>query len=217
MSTPGIPASKRLFDLAITIIGLVIISPILIILTVLVWIINGRPIFFRQIRPGYKGKPFTLYKYRSMLETRDESGKLLSDTQRITKFGSFLRSTSLDELPELFNIIRGEMSLVGPRPLLMQYLDRYTPEQARRHDVLPGMTGWAQINGRNAITWEEKFRLDVWYVDNWSFALDIKVMILTLWKAIKREGISQPGHTTAEEFLGSDGEHIHNQKEHKRP
>ena len=152
-----------------------------------------------------------------MLETRDQSGKLLSDTKRLTKFGHFLRSSSLDELPELFNVIRGEMSLVGPRPLLMQYLDRYTPEQARRHDVLPGMTGWAQINGRNAITWEEKFRLDVWYVDHWSFGLDIKILFSTVWKALKREGISQPGHATAEEFFGSNSEQNHIMREHDQP
>jgi len=138
-----------------------------------------------------------------MTDKRDGQGKLLPDDQRLTRLGKFLRSTSLDEIPELINIIKGEMSLVGPRPLLMQYLDRYTPEQARRNEVLPGMTGWAQINGRNAITWEDKFRFDVWYVDHWSFWIDVKILILTLWKVVTREGISQPGHATAEEFMGT--------------
>jgi lipopolysaccharide/colanic/teichoic acid biosynthesis glycosyltransferase len=138
-----------------------------------------------------------------MTEAEDEQGNLLSDTQRLTRLGRFLRASSLDELPELINILRGEMSLVGPRPLLMQYLERYDAEQARRHDVLPGLTGWAQINGRNALTWEDKFQLDVWYVDHWSLGLDIKILFLTVWKVLRREGISQPGHATAEEFMGS--------------
>jgi lipopolysaccharide/colanic/teichoic acid biosynthesis glycosyltransferase len=216
MFPPGIPVSKRLFDLVLTSIGLILISPVLVILTILVWIIHGRPIFFCQIRPGYHGVPFRLYKYRTMLEARDERGNLLSDTKRITKFGHFLRSTSLDELPELINVLRGEMSWVGPRPLLMQYLDRYSPEQARRHEVLPGLTGWAQINGRNIITWEDKFRLDVWYVDNWSFGLDIKILFTTIWKVLKREGISQPGHATAEEFMGSYQQRQNNQRENEQ-
>ena len=161
---------------------------------------------FTQERPGYKGKPFKLIKFRTMLDGVDEFGKPLPDEQRLTPVGRFLRSFSLDELPELFNVIRGEMSLVGPRPLLMQYLQRYTPGQARRHDVLPGIAGWAQINGRNTLSWEDKFRLDVWYVDNWSLWLDIKILCLTPMAVLKREGINQPGQATAEEFMGSPDE-----------
>jgi lipopolysaccharide/colanic/teichoic acid biosynthesis glycosyltransferase len=201
-SSPPIPLSKRIFDLFLTIPGLILLSPILLIVAVLVRIVHGKPIFFTQVRPGFRGELFTVYKFRTMTDQRDENGELLPDEQRLTSLGRFLRTTSLDELPELFNVLRGEMSLVGPRPLLIQYLDRYSPEQARRHDVLPGITGWAQVNGRNALTWEDKFRLDVWYVDNWSLWLDIKILALTLWKVIKREGISQPGHATAEEFMG---------------
>ena len=162
----------------------------------------GTPVLFRQQRPGLGGRPFWLLKFRTMTEARDAAGNLLPDAQRLTGFGRFLRATSLDELPELLNVLKGDMSLVGPRPLLMQYLDRYTPEQARRHEVRPGITGWAQVNGRNAITWEEKFKLDVWYVDNWSLWLDIKIIFMTVWKIFKREGISQPGQATMEEFRG---------------
>ncbi len=203
MFTPGIPIAKRLLDLLLTSIGLVILSPVLATLALLVWIFHGQPVFFRQERPGYRSKPFQVYKFRSMKNSRDAQGYLLPDAERLTRFGRFLRGTSLDELPELFNVLHGEMSLVGPRPLLMQYLERYSPEQARRHDVLPGITGWAQINGRNALTWEDKFRLDIWYVDHWSFWLDLKILFFTVWKVLKREGISQPGHATAEEFKGS--------------
>ncbi len=199
----GIPISKRAFDLTLSILGLIILSPLFLLISLMILITEGPPIFFRQVRPGINGKPFTIYKFRTMRETQDEHGNLLPDELRITPLGHFLRTTSLDELPELFNVLRGEMSLVGPRPLLMQYLQRYTPEQARRHEVLPGITGWAQVNGRNALTWEDKFRLDVWYVDHWSFLLDLKILLLTLWKVIKREGIQQPGHATAEEFMGS--------------
>jgi len=163
----------------------------------------GSPILFRQTRPGLNGNPFTLYKFRTMTDERDVDGNLLSDSERLTKIGRFLRSTSLDELPELFNVVKGDMSLVGPRPLLMQYLERYTPEQARRHEVKPGITGWAQINGRNAITWEEKFKLDVWYVDNQSLLLDLKILFLTIVSVLKREGINQLGHVTSEEFMGT--------------
>jgi len=183
----------------------VLVSPLMGGIALLVWKFHGRPILFRQVRPGYQGQPFTLYKFRTMTDARDAAGRLLSDEQRLTRFGRFLRATSLDELPELFNVLRGEMSLVGPRPLLMQYLERYTPEQARRHEVYPGITGWAQVNGRNALTWEDKFRLDVWYVDHWSLALDVKILLITLWKVLRREGISQPGHVTAEEFMGTKG------------
>lgn len=201
---PGIPPSKRIFDLILSVLGVLILSPVLMLLSLLILLLDGPPILFRQVRPGYQGKPFTLYKFRTMAERRDEQGNLLPDAQRITRLGHILRAGSLDELPELINVIRGEMSLVGPRPLLMQYLQRYTPEQARRHEVLPGITGWAQVNGRNALTWEDKFRLDVWYVDHWSFFLDMKILAMTLWKVIKREGIHQPGHVTAEEFMGSN-------------
>jgi lipopolysaccharide/colanic/teichoic acid biosynthesis glycosyltransferase len=178
-----------------------------VLTTTLVYFAHGRPVLFRQIRPGYKGKPFTIYKFRTMTNQRDRSGNLLPDEARLTRLGRFLRSTSLDEIPELINILKGEMSWVGPRPLLMQYLDRYTAEQARRHDVLPGITGWAQINGRNALTWKDKFNFDVWYVDHWSLSLDIKILLLTLWKVITREGINQPGHATAEEFMGTKNNH----------
>jgi sugar transferase EpsL len=167
-------------------------------------IIHGRPVLFRQQRAGYKGKAFFVTKFRTMNNRTAADGSLLPDAERITPFGRFLRASSLDEFPELFNVLRGEMSIVGPRPLLLKYLGRYSAEQMRRHDVLPGITGWAQVNGRNALTWEEKFRLDVWYVDHWSFWLDIKIIWLTVWKAIKREGISQPGHATMEEFKGND-------------
>ncbi|MEW5871335.1 MAG: sugar transferase [Chloroflexota bacterium] len=206
MSTRGVPLSKRIFDLLLTSVGLLLISPILLALALLVRIFLGSPVLFRQMRPGYRGRPFAVYKFRSMTDARDRQGNPLPDEQRLTHLGKLLRAFSLDELPELFNVLRGEMSLVGPRPLLMQYLDRYTPEQARRHNVLPGITGWAQINGRNILTWEDKFRLDVWYVDNWSLWLDVKILFLTIWKVIQREGISQPGHATAEEFMGSQEE-----------
>jgi len=194
---------KRLFDLAATIPLLLILSPLLLIVAILVRVKLGAPILFRQKRPGLHGKPFLMFKFRTMTDARDKRGNLLSDAERLTPFGRFLRSTSLDELPELFNVLKGEMSLIGPRPLLMQYLDRYTPEQMRRHEARPGITGWAQINGRNAITWEEKFALDVWYVDNFSFFLDLKILSLTVFKILKREGITQVGHVTMSEFSGS--------------
>ena len=199
----GIPHIKRLFDLALTLPGLLLVSPLLLVTAGLVRIFHGSPVIFRHTRPGYRGVPFTLYKFRTMSNARDAQGNLLPDEKRLTPLGKFLRATSLDELPELFNVVRGEMSLIGPRPLLMQYLDRYTPEQARRHAVLPGITGWAQINGRNNLSWEIKFELDVWYVDHWSIWLDIKILALTLWKVIKREGINEPGNATAREFMGT--------------
>jgi sugar transferase EpsL len=198
----GIPLAKRLLDLLVTTLGLVVFFPIMLVTALLVWIFLGTPILFRQQRPGYKGKPFITYKFRTMTDARGPDGNLLSDSERLTPFGRFLRSTSIDDLPQLFNVLRGEMSLVGPRPLLMKYLDLYTPEQRRRHDVLPGMSGWAQVNGRNALSWDERFRLDVWYVDHWSFWLDIRILFMTLGKVIRRESISQPGHATAEEFRG---------------
>jgi sugar transferase EpsL len=200
---PEIPHSKRIFDLCMTIPGIILISPILGLISLILFLIQGSPIVFKQKRPGYKGQPFYIYKFRTMTDKKDAEGNLLPDEMRITKIGRFLRAMSLDELPELFNILRGEMSLVGPRPLLMQYLTRYTPEQARRHDVLPGLTGWAQINGRNILSWEDKFKLDVWYVDHWSLGLDIKIIFLTVFKVIRREGISQPGHITSAEFTGA--------------
>lgn len=195
---------KRLFDIIISVLTLVFLLPLFIIIIILVYCIIGRPIIFKQIRPGYKSQLFTLYKFRTMNDKCDAEGIKLPDANRMTFFGELLRKLSLDELPELFNVLKGDMSLVGPRPLLRQYLDRYTQEQARRHEVKPGITGWAQINGRNAITWEEKFKLDVWYVDNWSLWLDIKIIFVTIWKIIKREGINQPGRATMEEFRGSE-------------
>ncbi len=198
-----VPASKRIFDLLISSLGLILTSPLLAALAVLVRSAHGQPVIFRQPRPGFKGKIFTLYKFRSMSNERDGSGTPLPDTQRLTRLGRFLRITSLDELPELFNVLRGEMSLVGPRPLLVEYLPRYSVEQHRRHDVLPGITGWAQVNGRNALTWEEKFALDVWYVDHWSFGLDIKILWMTIGQVLQRRNITPPGQTSMDEFQGS--------------
>jgi sugar transferase EpsL len=169
----------------------------------LVWIKLGSPVIFRQQRPGLRGKPFVLVKFRTMTNRHDASDDLLGDSERLTRFGRFLRTTSIDELPELFNVLRGDMSLVGPRPLLMQYRERYTLQQARRHEVKPGITGWAQINGRNVLSWDDKFRLDVWYVDHCSLSLDLKILALTCWKMLTREGITQPGHASAAEFMGS--------------
>jgi lipopolysaccharide/colanic/teichoic acid biosynthesis glycosyltransferase len=194
---------KRTLDGLIAAFSLVVLSPVLIAVACGVRIMIGSPVLFRQQRPGLRSRPFTIEKFRTMTDDRDTKGNLLPDADRLPGFGRFLRSTSLDELPELWNVLRGEMSLVGPRPLLMQYLDRYTPEQARRHEVRPGITGWAQVNGRNALSWEEKFALDVWYVDHLSFWLDVKIMATTVWKIFKREGISQPGQATMEEFTGS--------------
>lgn len=198
------PLSKRIFDFSLAIFGLLVASPILLVVAVLVAIFHGTPVLFRQQRPGYKGRLFYIYKFRTMSNAHDKDGNLLPDATRLTPLGRFLRASSLDELPEFFNILQGQMSLVGPRPLLTQYLARYSPEQARRHDVLPGITGWAQINGRNSLSWEEKFKLDLWYVDHWSFWLDVKILFLTFWKVFRREGISQPGHATAEEFMGNE-------------
>jgi sugar transferase EpsL len=195
---------KRLFDLAIVIPIIIIFSPLIIIIGLLVYFKIGYPILFKQARPGLNGKTFIIYKFRTMTNSYDENGELLPDSNRLTRLGKFLRSYSLDELPELFNVLKGDMSVVGPRPLLMHYLNRYTLEQARRHEVKPGITGWAQVHGRNAITWKEKFKLDVWYVDNWSIWLDIKIIVMTIWKILKREGISQEGQATMEEFFGSN-------------
>lgn len=193
---------KRLFDIAATLAGLVLIWPLVLLLVLLVRFKLGSPVFFRQQRPGLHGRPFMMIKFRTMTSACDVTGKLLPDAERLTPFGRFLRSSSLDELPELINVLKGEMSLVGPRPLLMEYLPLYSPEQARRHEVKPGITGWAQVNGRNAISWEDKFRLDVWYVDNQSFWLDLKILWLTIKKVFIREGISQEGQATMEAFKG---------------
>lgn len=194
--------SKRLFDIIFSLLAIIILSPILLLTAILVRIFIGTPIFFTQQRPGYKGHPFLIYKFRTMTNRLDSNGSLLPDAERLTSLGHFLRTFSLDELPELFNILRGNMSFVGPRPLLMQYLPLYSPEQARRHDVIPGLTGWAQVNGRNAMSWPDKFKYDVWYVDHWSFWLDIKIVLMTVGKVFKREGIAQQGQATTEYFKG---------------
>ncbi|WP_020676308.1 sugar transferase [Geopsychrobacter electrodiphilus] len=194
---------KRIFDFISSTFVFFAFLPIIVMLIMLVRIRLGSPVFFRQVRPGLDGQPFQIYKFRTMTSDRDGLGRLLPDLKRLTKFGQFLRSFSLDELPGLINVIKGEMSLVGPRPLLMEYLDRYTPEQARRHEMRPGITGWAQVNGRNAISWEEKFKLDVWYVDNQSLWLDMKILWMTLAKVFKRDGISHAGEATMTEFMGS--------------
>jgi len=194
---------KRCFDLIFVIPSLLMISPVMAVMAIVIWLSVGRPIFFRQMRPGLWGRPFTISKFRTMTDRRDTSGNLLTDRDRLTAMGRFLRSTSLDELPELFNVIKGEMSIVGPRPLLMQYLDRYTTEEMRRHEVKPGLTGWAQVNGRNAINWDEKFRLDVWYVDHQSILLDLRIIWMTVLKVLKREGISNEGQATMQEFMGT--------------
>ncbi|QPC83281.1 sugar transferase [Phototrophicus methaneseepsis] len=195
---------KRGLDLIISGIALVVLSPVLLIIMMLIYIRLGSPILFKQQRPGLHGRPFMIYKFRTMTDGRDAAGQPLPDAERMTPLGRFLRSTSLDELPELLNVLKGDMSLIGPRPLLMRYLDRYTTQQARRHEVRPGITGWAQINGRNAITWEEKFELDVWYVEHCSLALDLKIIFLTIWKVVRREGISQQGEATMSEFMGTE-------------
>src|SRR5690348_10622874 len=195
--------SKRVFDLAFTIITAVFWVPLLGALMLIVRWKLGSPVFFKQTRPGLKEKPFALLKFRTMTDARDGDGKLLSDGERLTGFGKWLRSTSLDELPELINVLLGEMSLVGPRPLLMQYLSRYSSRQARRHEAKPGITGWAQVNGRNAISWEQKFELDVWYVENQSLWLDVKILFLTFQKVLSRKDINAPGDPTAPEFMGS--------------
>jgi sugar transferase EpsL len=191
---------KRVFDIVVSAVALTVLAPVMGLIALLVWRTMGRPVLFRQARPGLHGKPFVMYKFRTMRDLRDADGNLLPDEARLTPFGRWLRTTSLDELPELVNVLRGEMSLVGPRPLLMEYLERYTPEQARRHEVKPGITGWAQIHGRNNLSWEERLRLDVWYVDHWSLWLDLKILWRTLWMVLRREGISAQGHATMPRF-----------------
>jgi sugar transferase EpsL len=201
-----VSAAKRIFDIVFSLLVLALLSPLMLLIGLGLLMAQGRPVFFSQERPGMDGRLFRLYKFRSMRNQYGKNGKLLPDEKRITGLGSFLRKTSLDELPEFFNVLKGDMSVVGPRPLLVQYLERYSPEQARRHDVLPGVTGWAQVNGRNALTWEDKFKLDVWYVDHCSFRLDLRIILMTIWKALNREGISQPGHATMPEFMGNSPE-----------
>ncbi len=195
---------KRLFDLILSLVLLIAFAPVMMAIALMIRVKMGSPAIFRQLRPGLEGKPFFLYKFRTMRDTVDGQGDLLEDEQRLTVLGRLLRKYSLDELPQLLNVIKGELSFVGPRPLLMAYLECYSVEQARRHEVKPGITGWAQINGRNAITWEEKFIFDVWYVDNQSFWLDIKILGMTLIKVLKSEGINQEGSATMSEFMGSE-------------
>jgi lipopolysaccharide/colanic/teichoic acid biosynthesis glycosyltransferase len=197
------PWSKRLFDVLAASLGLIVLSPVLLLLALLVRLKIGPPVLFWQPRPGFKGRPFRIVKFRTMAETRDAAGNPLADSMRLTALGRWMRALSLDELPELYNILRGEMSVVGPRPLMMEYLALYSPEQMRRHDVHPGLTGWAQIHGRNAVDWPERFKLDVWYVDHWSFWLDLKIFLITLRKVITREGINQPGRATTDYFRGN--------------
>ena len=194
---------KSLADFLFALLLLLLLLPLLLLLSIVVVVGFGRPFLYTQLRPGFAAKPFRLYKFRSMTNQRDEFGALLPDAQRLTPFGRWLRASSLDELPGLINVLRGDMSFIGPRPLLMQYLSLYSAEQARRHDVKPGFSGWAQINGRNAISWEEKFRLDVWYVDHQSFWLDLRIFLLTIWKVIRREGISAAGEATMVPFTGT--------------
>ncbi len=194
---------KRLMDITISTLALAMLSPVLAVVALMVRQRLGSPVLFRQVRPGQGGKPFEMLKFRTMRDAAAPDGQPLPDAERLTPFGRFLRSTSLDELPGLWNVLKGDMSLVGPRPLLVEYLPLYTPKQARRHEVRPGVTGWAQVNGRNAISWEQKFELDVWYVDNCSLFLDIKILVMTSLKVIRREGISSEGFVTAEEFKGS--------------
>jgi len=197
---------KRLLDLAIALPALLALSPVFALLAILAWVLLGSPVLFTQRRPGLHGQPFVMWKFRTMTDARDAHGQPLPDELRLTRFGRFLRAASLDELPELWNVLRGDMSLVGPRPLLMEYLPLYTSEQARRHEVRPGITGWAQVNGRNALSWEEKFRLDVWYVDNRSLWLDIKILWLTVKKVLLRDGISAQGEATMPKFMGSSSD-----------
>ncbi len=194
---------KRLFDILVSALGLILLSPLLLLVALLVLADVGRPVLFRQRRPGLGGRPFELVKFRTMRSGSAAGAGVDSDSLRLTRIGRLLRASSLDELPELWNVLKGEMSLVGPRPLLMQYLDRYTPEQARRHEVRPGITGWAQVNGRNALSWDEKFALDIWYVDHRSFVLDLRILALTALSLVRPRGVSAEGAATMPEFMGS--------------
>ena len=196
-------ATKRLLDIVIAAIGLVLFAPLLLLTAVMVRIKLGSPVLFTQLRPGLHGRPFRMLKFRSMTDARDASGALLPDAERLTRFGRFVRASSLDELPEMWNVLRGDMSLIGPRPLLMEYLPLYSAAQARRHEVRPGISGWAQINGRNALDWDDKFELDVWYVDHLSIGLDLRIFFLTFARLLRSEGITAPQSATAEKFTGS--------------
>lgn len=198
------PHIKRFLDIIGAVVGLVVLMPLFIVIGIIIRTTMGSPVLYRQVRPGKNGKPFVVYKFRTMLDLKDEQGNLLPDEKRITGIGNFLRSTSLDEFPELYNVLKGDMSLVGPRPLLMEYLNKYSPEQARRHEVKPGITGWSQVNGRNTLNWDQRFELDVWYVDNISLWHDIKILWYTVVKVLKREGINADGHTTMPRFEGSE-------------
>ena len=200
-------ALKRLFDIVVSVTALILLSPVTGLIALAIYIAMGRPILFRQARLGYQGRTFAILKFRTMTEARDEQGNLLPDKQRLTRVGRFLRSTTLDELPELINVLKGEMSLVGPRPLLVEYRHLYTPEQWRRHEVLPGMAGPALASGRNILSWEEKFALDVWYVDHWSLWLDFRMLALTAWRVIRRQGVSAKGYATAPKFEGTRVSH----------
>jgi len=195
---------KLILDRLVAAIAVLVFSPAILIVAIAIYLRMGSPIVFTQPRPGKNGEVFRFYKFRTMTSDCDADGNLLSDEKRLTAIGQFLRKTSLDELPQLWNVLKGDMSFVGPRPLMVEYLERYSPEQARRHDVMPGITGWAQINGRNTISWEQKFKLDVWYVENWSLWLDLKILFLTVWKVVKKEGISQANHATVEDFTGNN-------------
>lgn len=198
---------KRLLDLVVAVAGAILLSPVFLVVAIAVRVGLGRPVLFRQRRPGYKGQPFTLYKFRTMTNAVDGQGAPLPDQERLTRTGQFLRRTSLDELPQLWNVIRGDMSLVGPRPLLLRYLPLYTAEQRRRHDVMPGVTGWAQVKGRNSLNWDQRLQLDTWYVEHRSLRLDFRIMAMTLRSLLLRRGISHNGHATMPEFLGSSAGH----------
>jgi len=197
---------KRFFDLLVSVTLIVFFMPLMLLISIFSYIVMGPPVLFRQLRPGLKGKLFTLYKFRSMLDIKDCPNELLEDQSRLTKFGKFLRKTSLDELPQLWNVVKGDMSLVGPRPLLVEYLSLYTAEQNRRHEVRPGITGWAQVNGRNCLNWEDRLRADVWYVNNYSFMLDLRILAFTFLKVLKREGVSEEGQATMSKFTGNSDE-----------
>jgi sugar transferase EpsL len=198
---------KRLLDVSATTIGLILLAPLFLLIAITIRLTMGSPVLLRQLRLGYNCRPFVLVKFRTMSDDRDLCGNLLPDNQRLTAIGRLMRRLSLDEFPQLWNVLKGEMSLVGPRPLFLKYVDLYTPEQRRRHEVRPGITGWAQVNGRNAVSWEEKFDLDVWYVDHWNLFLDARILLNTLWQVFKGRGISQEGHVTMPEFTGSQKKH----------
>lgn len=204
---------KRAFDILASAFGLILLAPVMLATAAAVRMFLGKPILFRQVRPGFRGKPFELVKFRTMLDARSETGTPLADDQRLTRFGRLLRASSLDELPQLWNVLRGDMSLVGPRPLLVRYLPLYSAHQARRHHVRPGLTGWSQVKGRNSLSWDEKLDLDVWYVDNRSFLLDLRIIVMTAMRLIRPRGVSAEGHATMPEFLGSGGEEERGRKD----